>query len=95
MSASVLASHNGEVGFFADEGLEADGARDTHVAGCDGEIVHAGLPAPVVAGVIAVVQHDENVDRQGGQAGGRVEGDEAASEEALLVVGGYDHRRPG
>ena len=50
----------GEVGFFADEGLEANRPGDTHVAGIDGKAVDAQLPAPIAAGVAAVVEYDEN-----------------------------------
>ena len=43
------------------------------------------------AGVAAVVEHDENGDRKGSQAGGGLEGVETVGEETRLVVGGYDH----
>ena len=80
MSASVLASHTvPRSGSYADEGLEADGACDAHVAGFDGEAVDADLAAPVAAAVVAVVEHDENVDRDGGQPGGPLDGDQAVA----------------
>ncbi len=56
----------GGVGFVADEGIEADSAGDAHVAGFDRDTVHAGLSTPIVAAVVAVVEHDQNVDGRRG-----------------------------
>ena len=82
------------VGLYADAGLEADGACDAYVASFDGEAVDADLAASVAAAVVAVIEHDENVDRNGGQPGGPLDGDQAVRQEALLVVGGNDHADP-
>ena len=86
--------YGGRVGVLADDGLEAGGAGDAHVAGGDGEAVDARLAALVEAAVGAVVEHDQYVDGDRGQTGGLLDGGQAVGEEALFVVGGYDHPDP-
>lgn len=83
--------YGGRVGVLADDGVEANGAGDAHVAGGDGNGVDSRLAAFVAASVGAVVEHDQYVDGDRGQAGGLLDGGQAVGEEALFVVGGYDH----